>query len=126
MAENERCCERDMNLGLTGTTSFSHLLFSEDDSVGLFKCTTPSGFPADKLPKMLCFGDFPNKSDLLFSEKKSALTCTADSSSSSSSASSTNSVVTTLSNSIDVGDYIYIYVCVCVCLFALFSPRFLV
>lgn len=112
MAENERY-DRDNHLTLTGTTtaSFSHLLFAEeDDSLAtldvsqIFKCGSSGNFPAEKNPKMLCFGDYPNNGDqLIFSKttrasQKSGLTC----SDSSSSASSTNSVISTMSKSINV------------------------
>lgn len=118
MAENERY-DRDNHLTLTGTTtaSFSHLLFAEeDDSLAtldvsqIFKCGSSGNFPAEKNPKMLCFGDYPNNGDqLIFSKttrasQKSGLTC----SDSSSSASSTNSVISTMSKSINV---VGVYIC---------------
>ncbi|KAF3435498.1 hypothetical protein FNV43_RR22587 [Rhamnella rubrinervis] len=94
MAENERF-DRD-NLAVTAGTSFSQLLFADDDgALGLdinqtFNYTS-AAFSTEKPPKMLCFGSYPyNDEQLVFSETTrtsqiSGLTCSDLSSSASSS-----------------------------------------
>ncbi|PON90627.1 Myc-type, basic helix-loop-helix (bHLH) domain containing protein [Trema orientale] len=109
MAKNERLdCD---NLAVTGGTSFSQLLFADDDVLGLdvnqiFRCNNinnnnnnnESLFSAEKTPRMLCFEKFPNRGERAFSEstQKSGVTC---SDSSSSASSSNNTSVSTMSKS---------------------------
>ncbi|KAL5561321.1 hypothetical protein UlMin_031068 [Ulmus minor] len=97
MAENDPS-DGD-NLTVTEVTSFSQLLFADDEVVGLGVNQSfnygSSGFCSDKTPKMLCFGGYPREEELVFSEtttntrfsQKSGVTC-----SESSSASSTNNL----------------------------------
>lgn len=112
MAENERF-DGD-NLAVTTGTSFSQLLFADDDgALGLdvnqtFDYTS-SAFCTEKPPKMLCFGSYPyNDEDLVFSETTrtsqiSEVTC----SDVSSSASSSNRISANTLSKPDVGVYFH-------------------
>ncbi|PON74728.1 Myc-type, basic helix-loop-helix (bHLH) domain containing protein [Parasponia andersonii] len=106
MAKSERFdCD---NLSVTGGTSFSQLLFADDNVLGLdvnqiFRCNNNNNnnaslFSAEKTPRMLCFEKFPNRGERAFSgsTQKSGVTC---SDSSSSASSSNNNSVSTMSES---------------------------
>jgi hypothetical protein len=93
---------------LRGATSFSQLLLAGDDgdcdvAVGLDVDRTinySSVFSSEKPPKMLCFGSYQHKGELVYPEttrtpQKSGVTC----SDSSSASSSNNSSINTLSKS---------------------------
>lgn len=93
---------------LRGATSFSQLLLADDDgdgdvAVGLDVDRTinySSVFSSEKPPKMLCFGSYQHKGELVYPEttrtpQKSGVTC----SDSSSASSSNNSSINTLSKS---------------------------
>ncbi|KAM6558250.1 hypothetical protein CsatA_027489 [Cannabis sativa] len=109
MAKNERF-DFD-NLAVTGGTSFSQLLLGDDDVLSLDvnqifnKCNNSSintslFSSVEKTPRMLCFENFPNRGEIVFSDQstqKSGITC---SDSSSSTSSSSNSVsLSTMSKS---------------------------
>jgi hypothetical protein len=94
---------------LRGATSFSQLLLADDDgdgdvAVGLDVDRTfnySSVFSSEKPPKMLCFGNYQQKAEPVYSEttrtppQKSGVTC----SDSSSASSSNNSSINTFSKS---------------------------
>ncbi|KAJ7967529.1 putative Transcription factor [Quillaja saponaria] len=91
---------------LTEGTSFSELLFGDDDgdsAVGFDvdqRFQYSPAFPTDKTPKMLCFGDYKNQAELLLSEtkrkpQKSVITC-SDSFSAAASTCNNSSTINTL------------------------------
>lgn len=99
----------------SGTTSFSQLLFGDDDddndkdngvAVGLAVDQTlgySSVFPIDKTPRMLCFGDYENEGEqLLLSETNGTPPKSVITSSDSSSPSSCKRSFNSLSKSNDV------------------------